>query len=357
MAPASGSLIPPTANAALERKLRGKIEDRRGASVSLGELATLALRIGLLQGSEAPSLSSAQMVVFAADHGLAVDDIGGGSARSTVTTVLRLLDESTPLVAIARAQGVEVTVVDSGVAETLAPHPRLLHRKIAHGTRNSRLSAAMTTEQAHAAMRAGMEIAHTLSGDAIACAGVGSGSAQSAALILACRTGAPVAAFIDVGPAPAEAFRNHLLQVLDEAQNRHGHLDDPVELLAAVGGFEMAMMTGLMLAAASRRRLVVADGMASCAALMIASAIAPSLPEYCVCTKSNPTPALAHALESLGARAVFDLGLEAVDGTGAALAWPLLRSAVALLAPRFERPGKPGSGSEPPVSGPSRSQK
>ncbi|MDQ6640378.1 MAG: nicotinate-nucleotide--dimethylbenzimidazole phosphoribosyltransferase [Pseudomonadota bacterium] len=357
MAPVPGALIPTTANAVLERKLRGKIEDRRGANVSLGELAPLAVRIGLLQNSETPSLSSAQLVVFAADHGLAVDDIGGPSARSTVTTVLRLMDESTPLVAIARAQGIELTLVDSGVAETLTPHPRLLHRKIAHGTRNSRLGAAMTTEQAHAAMRAGMEIGHARGGDAVACAGIGSGSAQSAALLLACLSGAPLGEFIDAGPTPVEAFRNHLLRVLDEARNRHGHLDDPVELLAAVGGFEMAMMTGLMLAGASRRRLVVADGMAACAALLVASAIAPAVPDYCVCTRSNSTPALASALELLGMRPVFDLGVDAVDGTGAALAWPLLRSAAALLAPPIEREGKPAPGRERAVPGPFASQK
>ncbi len=357
MAPVPGALIPPTANAVLERKLRGKMEDRRGANVALGELAPLALRIGLLQNSETPRLSSAQLVVFAADHGLAVDDIGGPSSRSTVTTVLRLMDESTPLVAIARSQGMELTVVDSGVADTLTPHPRLLHRKIAHGTRNSRLGVAMTTEQAHAAMRAGMEIGHALGGDAVACTGVGSGSAQSAALLLACLSGAPLRDLIDDGPTPVEAFRNHLLRVLDDARNRHGHLDDPVELLAAVGGFEVAMMAGLMLAGASRRRLVLADGMAACAALLVASAIAPALPEYCLCTRSNSTPALAGALELLGMRPVFDLGVDAVDGTGAALAWPLLRCAVALLAPVGEREGKPAADRERPVSGLSASQK
>lgn len=358
MAPVPGALIPPTANAVLERNLRAKIEDRRGANGSFGELAQLAVRIGLLQKSETPSLSSARLVVFAADHGLAVDDIGAPSSRATVTAVLRLMDESTPLVAIARAQGIELTVVDSGVAETLTPHPRLLHRKIAHGTRNSRLGAAMTTEQAHAAMRAGMEIGHSLGGDAVACAGIGSGSPQSAALVMACMSGAPLGELIDPAATSAEALRNHLLRVLDEARNRHGHLDDPVELLAAVGGFEVAMMTGLMLAGASRRRLVLADGMAACAALMVASAIAPAVPDYCVCTRSNPAPALANALELLGAKPAFDLGIDAVDGTGATLAWPLLRSAAALVAPvGYRGEGRLAPGHQQPVAGPSASQK
>jgi nicotinate-nucleotide--dimethylbenzimidazole phosphoribosyltransferase len=357
MAAVAGALIPPTANAVLERKLRGKIEDRRGANASLGELAPLAVRIGLLKNSVTPGLSSAQLVVFAADHGLAVDDIGGPSERSTVTAVLRLMDESAPLVAIARAQGIEVIVVDSGVAEALTPHPRLLHRKIAHGTRNSRLSAAMTTEQAHAAMRAGMEIGHALRGDAVACVGIGSGSAQSAALLLSCLSGAPLGELVGAGATPTDAFRSHLLRVLDQARSRHGHLDDPVELLAAVGGFEVAMMTGLMLASASRRHLVLVDGMAACAALMVASAIAPALPEYCVCTRSNSTPELTGALELLGMTPAFDLGVEAVDGTGAALAWPLVRAAAALVAPPLEGEGKRAAGREVPAAGLSASHK
>ena len=267
------------------------------------------------------------------------------------------MDESTPLAAIARAQGIELTLVDSGVAEALPPHPRLLHRKIAHGTRNSRLASAMTTDQAHAAMRAGMEIGHALAGDAVACAGIGSGSAQSAALVLACVSGAPLADFIDPVDVPVDPMRNHLLRKLDETRNRHGHLDDPVELLAAVGGFEVAMMTGLILASASRRRLVLADGIAACAAVLVASAIAPAVPEYCLCTRSTPSPALGKALELLGMRPPFDLGVDAVDGTGAALAWPLLRSAAALLAPPVEREGKPAAAPARPVSAPAASHK
>ena len=356
MAPVAGALIPPTANAVLERRLRAKIEDRRGGNGSLGELAPLSVRIGLLQNSEAPSLASARLVVFAADHGLTVDDIGGPSSRATVTAVHRLMDETNPLVAIARAQGIELTVVDSGVAEPLTPHPRLLHRKIAHGTRNARLGGAMTTEQAHAAMRAGMEIGHSLGGDAVACAGIGSGSAQSAALVLACLSGAPLADLVDAGPTLMEP-RNHLLRVLEEARKRHGHLDDPVELLAAVGGFEVAMLTGLMLAGASRRRLILVDGMPACAALMAASAIAPALPEYCVCTRSNPTPALSRALEVVGMKSAFDLGIDASDGTGAALAWPLLRCAAALLTPAGNQELKPLEGHERLVPGRSPSQK
>ncbi len=327
-----GALILPTANPGLEWILRDRIERRRETTGSFGELETLALRIGLIQDTESTQLRSARLVIFAADHGLAIDDIGGPAPRSTAETVGRLLEEDTPLVAFARVQDMPLTIVDAGVADSLPRHGRLLPRKIAHGTRNCRVGAAMTTEQAHAAMRAGMEIGHTLGGNAVACAGTGSGSAQSAALLLSCLSGAPLREFVDSRSTVAEALQKHLLRVLEEARNRHGHLVDPVELLAAVGGFEVAMMTGLMLAAASRRRLVIADGLSACAALMVAAQIAPAFPDYCLCARSSASPALTHAFDLLGAKPVGDIGIDSIDGVGATLAWPVLRCASALLS-------------------------
>jgi len=110
-------LIAPTDNPALERLLRAGLEQRRGSDGSFGALEPLALRLGLMQNAESPSLASARIIVFAADHGLAVDDVAGRGPRSTATTVPALLDESLPLAALARLHGLELTVVDGGIAE------------------------------------------------------------------------------------------------------------------------------------------------------------------------------------------------------------------------------------------------
>jgi nicotinate-nucleotide--dimethylbenzimidazole phosphoribosyltransferase len=344
-----GILIPPTENPVLEALLRAKLERRREGAGSFGRLEPLALRLSLIQNAESPSLPSGRIIVFAADHGLAVDDIGGPIQRSTAAIVQSLLDETLPLAAFASAHGLELTVVDSGIAESLKPHARLLSRKIAHGTRNARAGAAMSTEQAHAAMRAGMEIGHKLGGSAVACAGIGLGAAQSAALLLSCLSGAPLAEFLDVGPGVSNGLRMHLLRVLEDARTRHGHREDPVEVLAAVGGFEVAMMTGVMLAAASRRRVVIVDGIAACAALLVASEIAPAVPDYCVYARSNPLAASANAVELFGSVAPLEFGFDAVDGTGATLAWPVLRSAAALLAdtPRSRESASPQANGQP----------
>jgi nicotinate-nucleotide--dimethylbenzimidazole phosphoribosyltransferase len=370
MAISHRALIPPTVNPRLEASLRERLEARREYSGSLGELEPLAVRLGLVQNTLRPSFAEARLVVFAADHGLAVDDVGVGigvgigpgssvdaaervragaaSRRSTASTVRALLDDRLPLTAFARLEGLDLMVVDAGIAEPVAPHAHLLARKIAHGTRNSRVGPAMSVEHAHAAMRAGMEIGDTLGCSALACAGLGVGSYESAALVLACLSGRELRDFVVSGPSMEPALLEHLLLVLDGARNRHKELADPVEVLAAVGGFEVAMMAGLMLSAGSRRRLIVTDGLAACAALCVASAIAPSLPDYCVHARSTAHRGLDEALDIFGAAALVEVGLDTLDGTGAALAWPLVRHAAAVLGGASEaRTNEASIASEP----------
>ncbi len=204
-------------------------------------------------------------------------------------------------------------------------------RKIAHGTRNARITSAMTIEQAHAAMRAGMEIGDTLRGNMLICSGIGVGSHLSAALILSRLTDTPVRDLLVAGPNMDTDALAHLMVIAPGAQGRHRDLSEPVEVLAAFGGFEIAMMVGVMLVAASKRHLLMVDGMAACAALMVASRIATPVTDYCVFCRSHGHRGLDKALHLFRASALLELGMDSTDGTGATLAWPLVRSAAALL--------------------------
>jgi nicotinate-nucleotide--dimethylbenzimidazole phosphoribosyltransferase len=325
------SLITPTANPLLEQALRDKLQRRAGTTGTLGELEPLAVRLGLIQNTLKPRFRAPQLLMFAADHGLAVDVVAAGQCPSTARLANSLLTSQLPLAAFARLQGLELTVVDCGIAEPMAPHPRLLARKIAHGTRNARVNAAMSVEQAHAAIRAGMEIADALTGNVLACAGVGVGSQASAALVLARLGKAPVRDLIVSGPAMSHDALAHLQVVMQGAQGRHRDVSDPVEVLAAFGGFEVAMLVGAMLVAGSKRQLIMADGMPACAALMVASQIAPGVADYSVFCRSHGHQGLDHALALFHASALLELGMESTDGTGATLAFPLVRSAAALL--------------------------
>lgn len=340
------SLIAPIADAALEQAVRQRLARRKAYSGSLGDLEPLALRLGLIRHRPDPDLKDPQLLVFAGDHGLAVDGIVVPAPPSSVDQARAVLDGRAPLLALARAQGVALRVVDAGLAEPLA-HPLLLSRKIAHGTRNARLGPAMTLAQAQAAIRAGMEIADTLPGNVLACASLGIASEESAALLLSRLTGRPLEDFT-LDPALPPARRQHLQMVLQAAGDRHRAVQDPVELLAALGGFELAMMTGALLVGAGRRHVLVIDGLGACAALEVATRIAPAVRDYAVFARSHARHGLDAALAHFQEGPLLELGLDSVDGTGAVLSWPLLHAAAALLP---EEAGQPAPG---PVPAPPR---
>ena len=325
------SSIAVTANPPLEILLRERLRRRAEIAGGLGELEPLAVRVGLIANSPTPRLEAPQLVVLAADHGLVVEGVGASQRRSTAQIVASLLGGRLPLAVFAELQGLELTVVDCGVAETVAPHARLLARKIAHGTRNVRVGAAMSIDRAQAAIRAGMEIGDALPGNALVCAGIGVGALESAALVLSRLADAKLRDLVMAGPAMKQDELAQLLVVLQSALARHRDVTDPVETLAALGGFEVATMVGLMLVAAAKRHVIVVDGMPAYAALTVASRIAPAVIDYCVFSRSHSHAGLDHALAQFQSAALLELGMESTDGTGATLAWPLVKCAVALL--------------------------
>ena len=331
--PLNRSLISPTSNPLLERALIEKLQRRCETAGSLGELEPVAVRLGLMQNTLKPRFRDPQLVIFAADHGIAVEGIRGPQHQlQTHEQVRQLLSGQLPVSVFARIQGLDLTVVDCGLADAVTPHERLMARKIAHGTRNARVGPAMALEQAHAAIRAGMEIGDSLRGNMLACAGLGVGSHEAAALLISRLTDAPLRDLVISSPHMNPDELTRLMGVLSAAQSRHRDVSDPVEVLAAFGGFETALMVGVMLVAASKRHLIMIDGMAACAALMVASHIVAAVTDYCVFCRSQAHMGLDHALAQFDASALLELGMDSIDGTGACVSWPLVRSAAALLS-------------------------
>lgn len=350
--PIHQSLISPTANAQLERALRERLDRRAAISGSMGELEPLAVRLGLVQNTLTPRFKEPTLALFAADHGLAVEGIRLLHGHTTRQQAQLALQHRLPAAVFARLHGLHFSVVDCGMAEQLSAHPQLHARKIAHGTRNARLGMAMTLEQAHAGVRVGMEIADSFEGNALACAGLGQGSEESAALVLARLGQVPVGNFIDPDPSRPADEVTRLLTMLQNTLTRHRDVSEPLEVLAALGGFELAVMVGAMLVAASKRSLIIVDGIAACAALKIAASIAPPVTDYAVFCRSHAGHGLDEAMALFRASALLELGMHSSDGCGAALAWPLIRSAAALLSELHEpaeAPHHASSGSELPV--------
>jgi nicotinate-nucleotide--dimethylbenzimidazole phosphoribosyltransferase len=154
--------------------------------------------------------------------------------------------------------------------------------------------------------------------------------------VLARLTDSPLRDFVISGPEMRQDTLTHLLNVLQAAHARHREVKDPMEVLAVFGGFEIAVMVGAMLVAASKRILIIVDGMSACAALMVAAKIAPPITDYAVFCRSHMHRGLDEAMALLHASALLELGMDSADGTGAALAWPMIRCAAALLTDLHE---------------------
>jgi nicotinate-nucleotide--dimethylbenzimidazole phosphoribosyltransferase len=330
-APIRFATIEPTADPQLERALQDRLSKLAEQTGGLGELEPLAIRLGLMQATLAPRLESPQLVLVASDHGLAVDGLHGPMRLDTTTTVNQVLNDHMPVSRLARLNGLALQVVDAGVADALPPNDRLTTLKQAFGTRNTRMGPAMSVDQANECIRLGMEFARPLPGKAVLCAGIGVGSRESAALVLSRLTDTPVRDLFYFGPHYSSARVARLMGIAQGALGRHPEAHNPIEVLAALGGFEMAVLVGVQLAAAEQRRLLVVDGLSALAALLVASRLAPAVSDYCVFSRSQTHPSLDNALGLFRASAILEMGMDSLDGTGAALAWPLINSAAELL--------------------------
>ncbi len=325
--------IESTADRALEARLRHKIDHKTKPLGALGALESLALQLGLIQRTESPALHQPQMVVFAADHGIAAEGVSAYPQAVTVQMVGNMLAGGAAINVFARQHGFALQVVDAGVAAELPAHPRLLAQKIAMGTKNLCHEPAMSRLEAQAALAAGMRVMQALPGNVVAFGEMGIANTSPAALMLARLTGVSLLEATGRGTGLDDAQLLHKQTVLARAPVRHPATEplDVMGELAALGGFEIAMMMGAMLQAASERRVVLVDGFIAGAAALAAQALAPAVRDYLVfCHRSAETGhrlLLAH----LQARPLLELDLRLGEGTGALLAWPLVQSAANFL--------------------------
>ena len=321
-------LIDATADETLAARLRHKIDHKTKPLGALGRLEGLALQLGLIQRSdETLTLLSPQMVVFAADHGIAAEGVSAFPQAVTVQMVGNMLAGGAAINVFARQHGFALHVVDAGVAADLAPHAQLLAHKVAHGSRNICDEPAMSRAQAHAALEAGMAVVASLPGNVIAFGEMGIANTSPAALLLARLAGVSLDDATGRGTGLDDTQLQHKRAVLARALARHETATAPIDALAALGGFEIAMMTGAMLQAASERRVILVDGFIAGVAALVAHALSPQVLDYCVFCHRSAEHGAARLLAHLKAEPLLTLDLRLGEGTGALLAWPLVQAA------------------------------
>lgn len=323
--------LPSLDDPGLAARVQNLLDQKTKPLRSLGRLEALALQLALIQGREQPHLELPQMVVFAADHGIAARGVSAYPSDVTWQMVENFLAGGAAVSVLARQHGLSLTVVDCGVCHDFAPRPGLVTAKVRAGTRDSTGEAAMTADECAEAMANGANLVRGLSGNVILFGEMGIGNTSAASLLMARVTGLPLEECVGRGTGLDADGVQRKLTTLRQALECHSKAQEPLAALAALGGLEIATMVGAMLQAASERRVLVIDGFIVGAALLVAQTLQPTLLERCIFAHCSAEAGHRAMLAFLEVQPLLQLDLRLGEGSGAALAWPLLESACRIL--------------------------
>lgn len=305
---------------------------------ALGRLLPLGQQLCAIQQTLLPTAEPAAVVVMAADHGVTQEAVSAYPQQVTAQMVRTFLTGGAAINVLARRTGTRLLIVDMGV-KVLPPeiggHPGLIRLSLGHGTRNFASEPAMTEDQARTAIARGSRLTECLIAEGIqvlALGEMGIGNTTSASALAAVLTGVPVDQVTGRGTGIGDEVWQRKCRVIEQAIARH-HPDpaQPLSVLAALGGFEIAGLVGVALQAASRRRLVVLDGFISSVAGLLAARLAPAAPQYLVASHLSVEIGHRHVLQALDLTPLFELGMRLGEGTGAVLALPMIQAAADLM--------------------------
>lgn len=319
---------------ALAQQLQNKIDGKTKPLGALGQLEALAQQIGLIQQTESPRLTAPQMLVFAGDHGAAKAGVSAYPQDVTWQMVENFLAGGAAINVFTRTYGLPLSVVDCGVAHEFGTRSGLIDCKLGTGTENYLEVPAMTAVQCAQAIENGTTLVARYAGagcNVIGLGEMGIGNTASASLLTHCLSEAPLDVCVGRGTGLDDAGLNRKLQLLAQALERTGKVSDPMQVLQEFGGFEIATMVGVILAAAERRMVVLIDGFVVGAAALVACKLYPAVRDYCVYCHRSAEAGHRVQLAAMNAEPLLDLGMRLGEGTGVALAWPLVQGAVAFL--------------------------
>ncbi|MGP4713194.1 MULTISPECIES: nicotinate-nucleotide--dimethylbenzimidazole phosphoribosyltransferase [unclassified Psychrobacter] len=325
-----------TENNNLRQQLQQIIDLKTKPLGALGRLEALALQLGMIQGTLTPHIEQPQIRVFAADHGLTKHGTSAYPSAVTAQMVYNFLQGGAAINVLARQHNIELKVVDAGVDADFAnspfkDHPQLLNYKVRHGSRDALTEPAMTEAECLAALKNGMKVAEDLAGNLLIVGEMGIGNTSAASLLLARLGDVPIADCIGRGTGLDDTGLQHKTDILTQVLVRHSEAQSPLDALAALGGLEIAMMAGALIQTASERHILLIDGFIASSALLVAERLAPGVAQYAIFAHHSVEPGHAHLLKLLNAEPLLNMGMRLGEGSGAALAYPLLQSACAII--------------------------
>lgn len=304
---------------------------------SLGRLEGLAARVGGIQRTSTPRVDAPAVLVCAADHGIATTGVSAYPQEVTGLMLASFASGTAAVSVLAHQADARLVVADLGVIDPPALHPRwapVLDRRVRAGTANSAEGPAMSLAEAELAVAHGIELAEELieaGADLVALGEMGIGSTTTAATLTSALLDRDPARVVGAGTGVTGEALAHKVEMVDAVLARHEDVEDPWELLAALGGLEIAALAGATLACAAHRVPALLDGFISTAGALMAWRLAPGCADAMIASHRSTEPGHGMQLEALGLEPLLDLELRLGEGSGAALAIPLVRSALALL--------------------------
>ncbi|CAL8474935.1 nicotinate-nucleotide--dimethylbenzimidazole phosphoribosyltransferase [Caballeronia sp. S22] len=326
--------LPRALDRALEAELRRIIDMKTKPPGSLGRLESLALQMGLIQRTTKPRIERPAMIVFAGDHGIAKEGVSSFPQEVTAQMVANFLTGGAAINALSRSVGMSLEVVDAGVATPIPIDHGYERLSLGPGTRNFAQEPAMSRETAlEGIARGAARVRHhaSLGTNVIGFGEMGIANTSAAACLMSRLCDLPIDECVGRGTGLDDHGLAHKRDVLGRALALHRDEGDAIDTLATFGGFEIAMIAGAYLAAASEGMTILVDGFIATSALLVAAKIAPEVLDYSVFAHASNETGHRRMLAHFDAAPLLELDLRLGEGTGAALALPILRAAVAFI--------------------------
>lgn len=301
---------------------------------ALGRLEHLAVQLAAMQGTVRPKLDAVRIVVFAADHGVANEGVSAFPQSVTVEMIRNFARGGAAIAVLAQELGATLEVTNLGTVADPGPLDGVLDASLGHGTANFTCNAAMSPEQMYRALNVGRQAAERAvsdGADLFIGGEMGIGNTTSATAIACARLGMPVDMLIGPGTGIDPSGLARKAAAIRRALTHHrDHLHEPGEILRRVGGFEIAALIGAYLTCAQKALPVLVDGFITSAAALLTTGLCPGAEAWFMYSHASAEPGHRHVLDALHAEPLLNLGMRLGEGSGAAVALPLLRSACAL---------------------------
>jgi len=311
--------------------VQAKIDNKTKPPGALGRIESLAAQIAQVQATTTPCMNTCELIIFAADHGMAKAGVSAFPQEVTRQMVLNFIEGGAASNVFCDALGIGFKVVDAGVAGEPIEHPKLISIPIASGTGNAIEQAAMTNAQCDSAISAGHKIGGSVSADAVCFGEMGIGNTSSASLLFHKLLGLSLEDITGAGTGLDTQGVQSKRALLKVASARTSQSLTASEALCEYGGFEIAMMAGAMLGAAENQKLIVVDGFIATSAAVVALELQPSIIGNLIYAHQSDELGHQKVLQTLNAKPLLELQLRLGEGTGALLAWPLIKAAAAML--------------------------